>query len=108
MIWSERRARSVAGVVVVLVVTALSVTLGVRAQSADATGCERFSAASEARASTVTGSGERVVVIGDSWSAGLGLARPTRSWPAQLPGSVHVAGFSGSGFSLHSSHCDGV
>jgi acyl-CoA thioesterase I len=46
-----------------------------------------------------------VVVIGDSWSAGLGLDRPAASWPSRLPGTVHVAGFSGSGFSAHASAC---
>ena len=56
----------------------------------------------------VTGSGERVVVIGDSWSAGLGLDRPVQSWPSRLPGRVRVAGFSGSGFSAKASPCGGV
>ena len=105
MIWSVRRPWLVAALVFVVVTAALSVTLGVRAQSADATRCERFAADSAARAATVTGQGARVVVIGDSWSAGLGLGRPNRSWPSQLPGSVHVAGFSGSGFSVHASAC---
>ncbi len=50
----------------------------------------------------------RVVVIGDSWSAGLGLDRPVQSWPSRLPGRVHVAGFSGSGFSAKASPCGRV
>jgi acyl-CoA thioesterase-1 len=70
--------------------------------------CERFAADSAARAGHVTGSGERVVVIGDSWAAGLGLARPSGSWPSRLDGRVHVAGFSGSGFSAHASPCGRV
>jgi acyl-CoA thioesterase I len=70
--------------------------------------CERFAAASVARAQNVTGLGERVVVIGDSWSAGLGLDRPVQSWPSRLPGRVHVAGFSGSGFSEDASPCGRV
>ena len=56
----------------------------------------------------VTGSGERVVVVGDSWSAGLGLDDPVQSWPSRLPGRIHVAGFSGTGFSAHASPCGRV
>jgi acyl-CoA thioesterase-1 len=70
--------------------------------------CEQFRADSVARAGEVTGNGERVVVIGDSWSAGLGLSEPARSWPSRLDGRVHVDGFSGSGFSAHASPCRGV
>jgi acyl-CoA thioesterase-1 len=70
--------------------------------------CERFATASVKRAAQVTGSGQRVVVIGDSWSAGLGLDRPVQSWPSRLPGRVHVAGFSGSGFSAKASPCGHV
>jgi acyl-CoA thioesterase-1 len=76
--------------------------------SAHQSKCERFSAASIKRGAMVTGSGERVVVIGDSWSAGLGLDRPVQSWPSRLPGRVHVAGFSGTGFSARSSECGRV
>ena len=47
-------------------------------------------------------------MVGDSWSAGLGLAQPARSWPSRLPGEVHVAGFSGSGFSAEASPCGRV
>jgi acyl-CoA thioesterase-1 len=76
--------------------------------SANLSKCERFASASVDRARQVTGSGERVVVIGDSWSAGLGLDHPVHSWPSQLPGRVHVAGFSGSGFSATASVCGRV
>ena len=76
--------------------------------SASLTRCEQFAAASQARARQVTGSGARVVVIGDSWSAGLGLDRPVQSWPSRLAGRVHVAGFSGSGFSAKASPCGRV
>ncbi len=102
------RRRSVLLTVVALV-CALTATgvLAARA-SASHSKCERFAAASVKRATMVTGSGERVVVIGDSWSAGLGLDRPVQSWPSQLPGSVHVAGFSGTGFSAKSSECGRV
>ena len=92
-------------VVISVMVAALTVALGVRAQSADVPRCERFGADSRARAAAVHGTGQRVVVIGDSWSAGLGLDRATNSWPSRLPGAVHVAGFSGSGFSAHASTC---
>lgn len=69
--------------------------------------CEQFAQASAHRAERVTGAaqGGDVVVIGDSWSVGLGLGRPAESWPSRLPGRVHVAGFSGSGFSATASGC---
>lgn len=44
-------------------------------------------------------------MIGDSWSVGLGLEEPTEAWPSRLDGRVHVAGFSGSGFSALASDC---
>lgn len=96
------------GVVVLLLVATLSVYLAARAGGAKPSRCERFTAASAARADAVTGSGRRVVVIGDSYSAGLGLTEHSRSWPARLPGEVHVAGFSGSGFAAHASRCGDV
>lgn len=92
---------------VFLVVSALIMQVADRA-GADADRCDRFAADSAARAAQVTGEGRRVVVIGDSWSAGLGLDRPAASWPSRLPGAVHVAGFSGSGFGAHASACAGV
>lgn len=70
--------------------------------------CDRFSRTSLARAERDTGTGRRVVVIGDSYSVGLGLEEPAASWPSRLPGRVHVAGFSGSGFSLRASACGRV
>jgi acyl-CoA thioesterase I len=89
-------------------VAALVATGVIAARASAQSKCERFAAASVKRASMVTGSGERVVVIGDSWSAGLGLERPVRSWPSRLPGRIHVAGFSGTGFSAKSSECGRV
>ncbi|MFC6345617.1 hypothetical protein ACFP8W_26765, partial [Nocardioides hankookensis] len=68
MIWSVRRPWLVGALVVLVLATALTVAIGVRAQSADVTRCERFASDSRERAATVTGSGQRVVVIGDSWS----------------------------------------
>ena len=70
--------------------------------------CARLSAQSEVRERLVTGHGRRVVVIGDSYSVGLGLRQPQLSWPSRLPGRVQVYGFSGSGFSTHSSACHDV
>lgn len=67
--------------------------------------CLRFSHDQHWRAARPTGSGRKVVVIGDSWSAGYGLADPDRSWPARLAGRVDVDGFPGSGFSEHASGC---
>jgi acyl-CoA thioesterase I len=89
-------------------VAALSVALVTRAEAEDTSRCAEFRADSRARAQIVTGTGRRVVVIGDSWSAGLGLDRIGRSWPSRLPGRVHVAGFSGSGYSRSASPCGQV
>lgn len=74
------------------------------------TRCEKFASAAFERRTADAGSrtGERVVVIGDSYSVGLGLDRPHRSWPARLPGRIHVDGFSGSGFSASASPCGRV
>ncbi len=105
---SSRRHAVVAGVVLVLLLGVLTFHLAARARGADVPRCERFQADSVARARAVTGSGERVVVIGDSYSAGLGLDAPRDSWPSRLAGEVHVAGFSGSGFSRGASTCRGV
>jgi acyl-CoA thioesterase I len=82
--------------------------LNARARGAETEKCGKFTRESAARSQVVTGSGERVVVIGDSWSAGLGLSSMAASWPSRLPGRVHVAGFSGSGFSADASPCGRV
>jgi acyl-CoA thioesterase-1 len=95
----------VAVLFVCLVAAILAVHLASRARGADASRCERFAAASVVRSEMVTGSGPRVVVIGDSYAAGLGLDAPGESWPARLDGAVHVSGFSGSGFSRGASGC---
>ncbi len=93
-------------------VVVLVVQLADRARGTEVPRCERFAAASAERAALVTGAGDgpgdRVVVLGDSWSAGLGLADLADSWPTRLPGRVRVAGFSGSGFSIGASRCAGV
>jgi len=78
------------------------------ATAKDAQHCARFAKASATRAAADTGAGAPVVVIGDSYSVGLGLDRPARSWTARLEGRVHVEGFSGSGFSAGASGCGAV
>lgn len=103
-----RRPALVGVALVVALATTLTVLLGVGAIGDRPSRCERFAADSRDRAAAVTGSGSRILVIGDSWSAGLGLDRPADSWPSRLPGRVRVAGFSGSGFAEHASPCAGV
>lgn len=68
--------------------------------------CARTLEAGQHRASLDTGRGASVVVIGDSYSVGVGIDDPAASWPSRLPGRVHVEGFSGSGFSPGSTSCD--
>jgi len=72
--------------------------------------CDGFRMGALARAEAETGpvDGAPVVVIGDSWSVGLGLDPRTDSWPSHLAGRVRVEGFSGSGFSAGASPCRGV
>lgn len=103
-----RRPVLVGAVLAVVLTAALTVLVGVRAIGSDPSRCDRFAADSRARAAVVTGSGPRVVVVGDSWSVGLGLDESARSWPSRLPGAVHVAGFSGSGFGARASSCGAV
>jgi acyl-CoA thioesterase-1 len=103
-----RRAPARALLVVAVLAALLAGSAGERALSDDAPLCERFAAQSLARERAVTGAGAQVAVVGDSYSAGLGLARPARSWPSRLDGRVHVFGFSGSGFSARASSCPAV
>lgn len=95
-------AAVVAALVSVLVVTSAAWSDGPLERR-----CERLAAARLERAAMVEGSGDRVLVIGDSWSAGRGLEDAGDSWPSQLEGRVHVDGFSGSGFSRAASPCPG-
>lgn len=69
--------------------------------------CRERAAAAEERRELVTGAGAEVLVIGDSYSVGLGV-KPAESWPTRLSGRVRVDGFSGSGFSYAASGCPGV
>ena len=102
---ASRRHWVVAAVAILLVVVAPAMLLTARARGSEAALCERHAVDAAARAQIVTGSGRAITVIGDSWSVGLGLSDLGASWPSRLPGRVTVAGFSGSGFSRHASHC---
>jgi acyl-CoA thioesterase-1 len=97
-----------AGAVIALLVGVLTVVASGGATGSSREHCSRLWTQSHARERMVTGQGRQVVVIGDSYSVGLGLRQPQTSWPSRLPGRVHVYGFSGSGFSVHSSPCAGV
>ncbi|MGV3562911.1 MAG: SGNH/GDSL hydrolase family protein [Nocardioides sp.] len=99
------RSRVSALVVCALLVGVVGILTVDRATGDRPSRCSTFATESRARASAVTGSGADLLVIGDSWTAGLGLTDPSRSWPSRLPGRVHVAGFSGSGFGAGASSC---
>jgi acyl-CoA thioesterase-1 len=95
-------------VLVVLALVSALLALGVpraASQAQHAARCERLAAVGQARADIVTGEGSPVLVIGDSWSAGVKLDDLGGSWPHRLEGRVHVDGFGGSGFSRHASPC---
>ena len=70
--------------------------------------CQQHRVDARQRTAIVTGAGAPVLVIGDSWAVGLGQEDLGRSWAGRLPGEVHVAGFSGSGFSAGASDCGHV
>jgi len=106
-----RRRVLVPALALVLLVAVLSGYVVSRAVGREPTRCDRFAAASAERLRQDSGdseAGPRIVVIGDSYSVGLGLAQPRDAWPSRLPGRVHVAGFSGSGFSAQASPCGPV
>jgi len=104
----QRGRRVVAGAVVLALGIVVSLLVAAHASGADGRHCARLTAQSQARERMVSGRGRDVVVIGDSYSVGLGLRDPRTSWPSQLPGRVHVYGLSGSGFSVGASPCPGV
>jgi len=88
-----------------LVVAVVTAGLLVMARAgADTDRCTDRRTAARERAQLVTGSGDAVLVIGDSYSVGLGVGAD-RSWPTRLPGRVQVDGFSGSGFTRDASPC---
>jgi acyl-CoA thioesterase-1 len=103
-----RRGAALAVGAALVLAAVLTVLASGGATGADAERCATFATQSQARERLVGGSGQRVVVIGDSYSVGLGLRDPASSWPDRLPGRVHVFGFSGSGFSAHASPCGRV
>lgn len=96
-----------ASVVVVLLSALMAFYVADRA-GADPTRCQQHRLDARASTAVVTGQGSPVLVIGDSWSVGLGQDDPRLSWARRLPGRVHVAGFSGSGFSARASGCGHV
>ena len=100
--------RAVGASAVVLLLATLTAFYVADRAGAGPTRCQQHRADSRERAAVVTGEGVRVLVIGDSWSVGLGQDDLGRSWAADLPGEVHVAGFSGSGFSAGASGCGRV
>jgi len=103
------RRSLVAAVVCLAVAVTMAVVLTGHAGAGESR-CDEFrrAAAEPARTDLVTApSGPRILVIGDSYSLGLGVDSG-RSWPHQLQGRVLVDGFSGSGFSKDASACGDV
>jgi acyl-CoA thioesterase-1 len=94
--------------VVVLLLAALLAFYVADVADAGPTRCQQHRIDARERAAVVTGRGAPVLVIGDSWSVGLGQVVLAESWAARLPGEVHVSGFSGSGFSARASGCGRV
>ena len=104
--WRRRRVAAVLAALVVAATT--TVWVAGQAIGDDPGRCERFAAAATDRAGVVTGEGRPVLVVGDSYAAGLLLEDPLAAWPAHLEGQLRVAGFSGSGFSRAASGCGDV
>lgn len=92
-----------------LAVAGISAVVADRA-GADEDRCANFRDDARARwslsaeQSEQTGAGPRTLVIGDSYSVGLGVQQ-SQSWPTRVDGAVLVDGFSGSGFSRGASGC---
>jgi len=105
---ARRGTQLLAGAVVLLLMALATILASGGATGVDAERCGRLAMQSQVRERLVTGHGPRIVVIGDSYSVGLGLRDPATSWPSRLPGRVDVYGFSGSGFSAHASGCPHV
>lgn len=99
----------VAGFALLLLGAFLSVRIADRA-GAELARCQQHRSDARERAASDAGERAATLVIGDSWSVGLGLDDLTGSWPSQLGPSdeVRVAGFSGSGFSSRASGCGRV
>lgn len=60
--------------------------------------CQTIATQSAARNRVVTGHGQRVTVLGDSYAQGYLLTNPAQSWPSRLPGRVTVNSLGGTGF----------
>lgn len=108
MLEARRGRLLLAGAAAVVLALALTLHAAGGATGADVRHCARLSAQSQEREQAIAGAGRPIVVIGDSYSVGLGLRDPAASWPSRLHGRVQVFGFSGSGFSAHASPCAGV
>jgi len=97
--------RRVGAGVAVLLLTALMAFHVAHRAGAGEERCRAHRADAGQRADLAVGARPRTVVLGDSWSVGLGLRDLGDSWPSRLPGQPEVAGFSGSGFSAGASPC---
>lgn len=100
------RHRLLLGLLALVLAVAASTTLLARA-GARSDPCAVKGEQAQERGAQVSGSGARVLVIGDSYSVGAGVL-PDQSWPLRLPGRVRVDGFSGSGFTVGASPCGDV
>ncbi|GAA3532086.1 SGNH/GDSL hydrolase family protein [Nocardioides daeguensis] len=100
------RRRLLLGLLALVLAVAASTTLLARA-GAGSESCAVKGEQAEERGVLVSGSGARVLVIGDSYAVGGGVL-PDQSWPLRLPGRVRVDGFSGSGFTVGASPCGDV
>lgn len=74
----------------------------------DMTPCERLALSRKKRLAFTTGTGPRVLVIGDSWSTGAKLPPGARDWSEWIDGEVRVDGVPGSGFSESALGCPGL
>lgn len=108
MLHSQNLRRALGAGAIAVVLAAVMAFYVADTADAGQTRCRDHRSDARERAAIVTGEGSRVLVIGDSWSVGLGQDDLARSWPSRLAGEVHVAGFSGSGFSPRASACGAV
>lgn len=70
--------------------------------------CERLALSRERRLEFARGTGDTVLVIGDSWATGAKLPPSARAWTSFIPGRVRVDGVPGSGFSPDALGCAGL
>lgn len=89
-----------------VLLTSLVVVPTTTADAADVPSyCSDYVQESRVREARVTGTGERVTVLGDSYALGVGLADPTQDWTSLVPGQIRVFAFGGSGYGADSSPC---